>query len=140
MAVPVELDINGILNTAEDRRSTPLSTTAANGNIKMAATAISSGPLEGFVKLNDKVHVYTPTSKPEEGSNDPHLLLMCSWAFAQPRHISKYIKSYQSLYPNMQILLVQIEINNMVRFITICHGFDGHSGSLSSPLSFTQTC
>jgi hypothetical protein len=118
MAVPVELDIDAILHKVEDTRSSvPLTTDTANGDFKMAATApISSGPLEGFVKLNDKVHVYTPSEKPEDGSNDPHFLLMCSWAFAQPRHVSKYIKTYQSLYPKMQIMLVQNEINNMVRF------------------------
>jgi hypothetical protein len=127
MAVPVVWDVDEILTTAEDKHKAPLSTTTANSDIDMTSTAISSGPLEGFVKLNDKVHVYTPSRKPEQDSSDPDMLLMCSWAFAQPRHISKYIKSYQSLYPRMQILLVQIEINNMVRLATIVHGPGGRN-------------
>ena len=114
MAVPVEIDIDALLDTTTDQSLLPLATDTTTN--MTSSTPLTSGPLEGFVKLNDKVHVYTPTEKPEPESNDPHFLLMCSWAFAQPRHISKYIKSYQSLYPRMQILLVQVEINNMVRY------------------------
>jgi len=112
MAVPIDLDIDAFLDATEAETHLHKDTPLANGN--MTSTTLRQDPLEGFVKLHDKVHHYTPSSDPSPDSNHPGLVLMCSWAFAQPRHISKYIKSYQSTYPNSQILLVQNQINNML--------------------------
>lgn len=114
MAVPIDFDIDAFLDATEAESHSRKDTVIANGDLKMTSTTSRPNPLEGFVKLHDKVHHYTPSSSPPADSQDPGLVLMCSWAFAQPRHISKYIKSYQSHYPNSQILLVQNQINNML--------------------------
>ncbi|ETN42057.1 uncharacterized protein HMPREF1541_03996 [Cyphellophora europaea CBS 101466] len=119
MAVPVDLDIDAILDAAETEQRTskdsvPIPTHSINGDIKMTAQALPKNPLEGFVKLHDKVHIYAPSTSPPADCNDPGFIFFCSWAFAQPRHISKYLKGYQSMYPHSTILLVQNQINNML--------------------------
>lgn len=119
MAVPLDLDIESILDitastpSSKDRTATiPYHT--ANGDLKMATTTLPVNPLDGFSKVRDRVHVYTPPSPPATDSDEPGLIIICSWAFAQPRHISKYLKGYQSIYPHSKILLVQQLINNML--------------------------
>ena len=113
MAVPIELDIDAIL-AANDRdiHKSPamidLPQHTANGDIKMVSTTLPASPLEGFVRIKDKVHLHTPAEPLPAGSRDPGFIIICSWAFAKPRYIVKYIKGYQSVYPNSKILLVQM--------------------------------
>lgn len=115
MAVPIELDIDAILTDSKSEKSKiDLPHHTAKGDIAMTSTTLPVDPLEGFVKLRDRVHVYTPSSPPPSESRDPGLIVICSWAFAKPRHISKYLKGYQGVYPNSKILLVQQKINNML--------------------------
>lgn len=70
----------------------------------------------GFTKLSDGMSLYTPTntSSDPDDDKDPTILVLCSWAFAQPRHIAKYIHPYQILYPRMSILLVQNALRNNI--------------------------
>ena len=70
-------------------------------------------PLEDFQQLNDFTHIYQPQTD-SNPSTGPHLVILCSWAFAQPRHISKYLRSYQERYPEAQILLIQSDTGNLL--------------------------
>ncbi|KPI35101.1 uncharacterized protein AB675_1352 [Cyphellophora attinorum] len=116
MAVPVMVDFD--LADRPHKRKIPatmeLPRQTADGNVEIATTQLPVDPLEGFVKIRDKVHLYTPTETTASAPNDPGFIIICSWAFARPRHISKYLKGYQGVYPNSQILLVQQEIDNML--------------------------
>jgi hypothetical protein len=60
------------------------------------------------------VHLYHPSTPAPSTSTDPSLIILCSWAFAPLRPLSKYLKGYQALYPHSSILLLQNEINNML--------------------------
>lgn len=70
----------------------------------------------GFEKLSQGASLFRPDNETEkETSNlDPTLVIICSWAFAQPRHIAKYIRPYQDFYPRASILLVQNVISNAI--------------------------
>ena len=70
----------------------------------------------GFDKLSQGVSLYTPSDANlnNASSRDPTLIILCSWAFAQPKHISKYVQPYQELYLSTSILLVQNIIANAV--------------------------
>lgn len=118
MAIPLELDLDALLEDSAPRlKSTSTASVpyqSSDGNIETMAATLPGNPLEGFVKLRDRVHIYTPAEPLSAGSSDPGLIIICSWAFAVPKHISKYLKGYQSLYPHSQILLVQNVINHML--------------------------
>ena len=120
MAVPLDLDIEDIIEAAtssEHNKPGQFATLpehTSNGGIEMTTVALPKNPLAGFEQLGTLVHRYTPPTPPPEDSTDPGLIIICSWAFAQPRHISKYLKGYQNVYANSQILLVQVAINNML--------------------------
>ena len=70
----------------------------------------------GFDRLSQGVSLYTPNNKNlnNTSQDDPTLIILCSWAFAQPKHISKYVQPYQELYPGTSILLVQNIIANAI--------------------------
>ncbi|KAK5081075.1 hypothetical protein LTR70_009337 [Exophiala xenobiotica] len=53
-------------------------------------------------------------SAADASSQNPTLIIICSWAFAQPKHIAKYIQPYKEIYPSASILLVQNVIANLV--------------------------
>ena len=68
----------------------------------------------GFNTLNDTTHLYKPSSPAHPSSTGPGLVIVCSWAFARDKHISKYLKWYQQRYPASRILLLQGSIHNMI--------------------------
>lgn len=70
----------------------------------------------GFAPLSESISLYKPIRKLLEmkTSTSPTLIIICSWAFAQPKHITKYIKPYQDCFPTASILLVQNVIANMI--------------------------
>lgn len=70
----------------------------------------------GFETLSEGISLYTPkyTTAATTPPTDPTLLVLCSWAFAQPRHIAKYITPYLSIYPATSILLIQNVIRNLI--------------------------
>lgn len=116
MAVPLLLDTDPVASSHSYKSpgTAKLPHHTADGNIEMATTELPVDPLEGFVKIRDKVNLYTPSETTESDPNDPGFIIICSWAFAKPRHISKYLKGYQGVYPNSPILLVQQDIDNML--------------------------
>ena len=67
-----------------------------------------------FKSLTDSIHLYKPSSSAPAESTDPGLVIICSWAFAQDKHIVKYLKGYQQLYQHAQLLLIQNSIYNMM--------------------------
>ncbi|KEF53965.1 uncharacterized protein A1O9_09760 [Exophiala aquamarina CBS 119918] len=78
-------------------------------------------PLAAFTALNDRVFIYKPLEKgdPEpvtasQKPSIPDLVVVCAWAFAQPRHIAKYLVHYHSLYPRARILLLFNTVHNML--------------------------
>ena len=75
---------------------------------------MSKDPLQSFQKLNDLTHLYKPPSTSSATSSDPGLVVLCSWAFAQVRHISKYLRGYQERYPHTCVLLVQVNTGNVL--------------------------
>ena len=75
-----------------------------------------SSPIEalGFTTLNSTTHLYKPSAE-TPNSKDPGLVIICSWAFAQDKHIAKYLKAYQEeVYPTARLLLLQGSIHNMI--------------------------
>jgi hypothetical protein len=72
----------------------------------MAAQPVPS-PLTGFKRLNASTYIYEPPTSPSPASSSaPDLILLPSWLDAAPRHIAKYTRGYQALYPSARILLI----------------------------------
>lgn len=66
---------------------------------------------EGFTPLGPNSSLYTPGLKPDPAtSNEPALVILCSWMGAQPKHISKYTATYQRLLPRTPVLLIQSQL------------------------------
>jgi hypothetical protein len=64
-------------------------------------------PLTGFKRLNASTYIYEPPASPSStSSSSPELILLPSWLDAAPRHIAKYTRGYQALYPSARILLL----------------------------------
>jgi Eukaryotic protein of unknown function (DUF829) len=64
-------------------------------------------PLTGFQRLNASTYIYEPPTSPSPASSSaPDLILLPSWLDAAPRHIAKYTRGYQTLYPSARILLI----------------------------------
>lgn len=53
-------------------------------------------------QLSSRISLFLPNS-PESGQ----LVILCSWADAQPKHILRYIQLHQAITPNASILLIQ---------------------------------
>lgn len=62
----------------------------------------SLSPRPNFVSLGSRISLYTP-EKPITG----HLIIVCTWLGAAPKHIAKYTAVYQRIAPGARILLVQ---------------------------------
>ena len=67
--------------------------------------------LKGFAKLGDQIfYNASQTSDAASESDDasfPDLIILCSWLYALPKHISKYTNAYQRIYPSTPILLLK---------------------------------
>lgn len=78
-------------------------------------------PLHDFTKLGNGIHIYAPTSlavNPISAASDtptaaPGLVILCPWMFAARRHISRYSRQYQIMYPGARILLLENNIMNI---------------------------
>ncbi|KAJ9663818.1 hypothetical protein H2198_000578 [Neophaeococcomyces mojaviensis] len=75
----------------------------------------------GFKKVSQGISLYEPVTntdttdtKGASHTSDPTLIILCSWAFAQPKHIAKYVRPYQSIFPNASVLLIQNIISNAI--------------------------
>ena len=76
---------------------------------------MNNSSLEGFASLGGNALVYKPLNPPISlNTNSPSLIIISTWFQALPRHVSKYISTYKSLYPNAAILLLSTSIPDMV--------------------------
>lgn len=73
---------------------------------KKSATAQTVQYLKGFRALGEQIFYYKPVPDdiPDEG---PELVILASWLYALPKHISKYTAAYQRVYPRSPILLLK---------------------------------
>ena len=73
---------------------------------------MSKPGIEGFVKLDAITSFYRPVQANGNAhlvrcENSPTLIVLCSWMGAAPKHVAKYTKGYQELYPDASILLIE---------------------------------
>ncbi|KAL8824864.1 MAG: hypothetical protein Q9191_004768 [Dirinaria sp. TL-2023a] len=77
----------------------------------------AQGAFPGMVPLAPFIYLYTPQQQerhPEDEKGGPKIIVLCTWMAAQPTHITKYITSYQTIYPASQILLIRAESVDMI--------------------------
>ena len=90
----------------------------ASTNTNSATTTITPNVLTslGFETLSHGISLYQPRERSPAGDppQSPTLIIVCSWAFAQPKHIGKYLQAYKEIYSGASILLVQNIISNTV--------------------------
>jgi hypothetical protein len=78
-----------------------------------------SAAIEGFVKLSDNTAIYRPPdSNGHAGpsantSNEPSLIVLCSWMSAAPKHVAKYTQNYHRLYPKAEILWIESTLSGV---------------------------
>ncbi|OKL60945.1 hypothetical protein UA08_03246 [Talaromyces atroroseus] len=66
-------------------------------------------------KFSEQVLIWEPDGSTNEASSNrvspkvlpPKIILLFTWADAQPRHYLKYIEGYHELYPNAKVILTQ---------------------------------
>lgn len=67
--------------------------------------------LQDFAILGEQVFYFEPQHPRSPTDSDdvppPDLVIICSWLYALPKHISKYTNAYQRLYPTTPILLLK---------------------------------
>ncbi|KAL4941417.1 hypothetical protein BDV06DRAFT_181418 [Aspergillus oleicola] len=68
----------------------------------------------GFSRLNSKVCLYTSSQTPRNPNEPLTLIVVCSWLFAAPKHIAKYIQLYQNNLLAADILLIQPVVGDMI--------------------------
>lgn len=71
----------------------------------------------GYRKFSERILIWEPQQRiqsdyesgisktTESSATPPEVVLIFTWADAQPRHYVKYIEGYQNLYPNAKIIL-----------------------------------
>ncbi|EXJ55887.1 hypothetical protein A1O7_08818 [Cladophialophora yegresii CBS 114405] len=72
--------------------STPTPPTSSTADVVATASASASA---------------TGSSAAQEPTADPGLIIICSWMYAQPRHIAKYSTAYRAKYTSSPILLLR---------------------------------
>lgn len=63
--------------------------------------------------LSSAVSLYDPPNSPPILSDDPKLIVVCSWMAARELHIAKYITQHRVLFPTSRILLVRFPIDHV---------------------------
>ncbi|RMZ91734.1 hypothetical protein DV736_g1015, partial [Chaetothyriales sp. CBS 134916] len=68
----------------------------------------------GFRRLSENTHLYTPPANVAvTEANSPGLIIICTWAFAQEKHVAKYLLWYLQIYSSSQILVLQSDTANL---------------------------
>lgn len=63
---------------------------------------------DGFAVLAAGASVYhSARDPPRRDSDEPGLVILCSWGWAQRKYIAKYTDGYQKLFPSSDILLIE---------------------------------
>jgi hypothetical protein len=71
----------------------------------LESTAVGARPLNEFKKIGYNSYLYTSTTYGPKSA----LILLFSWNAAAAKHIAKYTASYQKLFPDCRILLIQCD-------------------------------
>jgi hypothetical protein len=68
-----------------------------------------------FERLSDFVHIYHASQEKAavQATNEPALIVLCSWMSAAPKHVKKYIDNYQRLYHHTDILWIEAHLKGM---------------------------
>lgn len=74
--------------------------------------------IPSFTRLSSRVHLHTPighaTTSGRMKSNDPDLILLCTWMGAASKHIAKYTTGLQHLFPTAQIVLITTDVPDIM--------------------------
>lgn len=63
--------------------------------------------LADFIPLSDQIYLQKPPSSPIcADPSHPTTIVIYGWGDALPKHVSKYIAGYQSLFPSARIILI----------------------------------
>ncbi|KAK4161912.1 hypothetical protein QBC43DRAFT_91805 [Cladorrhinum sp. PSN259] len=63
--------------------------------------------LKTFTRLSKQVYVQTPPSfPPSPSSNEPTTIVIYGWGDALPKHLTKYVAGFRTLYPSAKIILI----------------------------------
>ncbi|KAK4195036.1 hypothetical protein QBC40DRAFT_289732 [Triangularia verruculosa] len=64
--------------------------------------------LKTFTRLSKQVYVQEPTSSPPPGAHetDPTTVIIYGWGDAAPKHLSKYVSGYTTLFPYARLVLI----------------------------------
>ncbi|KAK0192650.1 hypothetical protein F5146DRAFT_1136476 [Armillaria mellea] len=60
-----------------------------------------------FIKLGSDVYLRKGNTESTHDTESPNIILVCGWMGAQLRHIQKYTKAYEQLYPGATQILIQ---------------------------------
>lgn len=74
-----------------------------------SASSPASPSLPPFVSLAPRISLYTPPT-PTTG----HLIILCTWLGAAPKHIAKYTSVYQRIAPHATILKIESAVPILV--------------------------
>jgi hypothetical protein len=78
-----------------------------------SAYTLMERPQDSF-PLNSKVSVKSlDTFTTITYSTSPSLILLFSWTGAQPRHVSKYIKGYSTLFPDTPLFVIETSLKDL---------------------------
>lgn len=70
--------------------------------------------LNNFHKLGEQIFYDKPESNTTRKSEDPDIIVLFTWLYALPKHISKYTSQYRKLYPSVPILLLKQDGPDMI--------------------------
>ncbi|KAK4183775.1 hypothetical protein QBC35DRAFT_507305 [Podospora australis] len=62
--------------------------------------------LETFTRLSPQVFVQESPSPPPANSTDPTTIIIYGWGDALPKHLTKYVAGYRTLFPSARIILI----------------------------------
>ncbi|KAK0742572.1 hypothetical protein B0T21DRAFT_328495 [Apiosordaria backusii] len=64
--------------------------------------------LKAFTRLSKQVYVQEPASSPSPGAHesDPTTVIIYGWGDAAPKHLSKYVTGYTTLFPYARLILI----------------------------------
>ncbi|CAP60885.1 uncharacterized protein PODANS_0_700 [Podospora anserina S mat+] len=64
--------------------------------------------LKTFTRLSKQVYVQEPVSSPPPGAHetDPTTVIIYGWGDAAPKHLSKYVTGYTTLFPYVRLVLI----------------------------------
>ncbi|KAK3984217.1 hypothetical protein QBC44DRAFT_385919 [Cladorrhinum sp. PSN332] len=67
--------------------------------------------LNSFTRLSKQVYIQTPSTFPpppesSSSSSDPTTIILYGWGDALPKHLTKYVAGFRTLYPSSRLILI----------------------------------